>query len=164
MTSDRPEDPQDHPERRDGQSADKSQPTRPSGHPAETRSRPEYYSDLRQAVSADQSTESRRTAATEQAATEKWQQDSADSRSIWQEYQRKWPSTDRPKTDHAHSSDATNTIRVEAECDRIADRERDKITPALLSIESQDPDRHLVGLHHRLKSRDRIREKVDDRL
>ena len=34
------------------------------------------------------------------------------------------------------------------------------ITPALRAIESQDPDRHLVGLKDCLKGRDRIKEKV----
>ena len=46
------------------------------------------------------------------------------------------------------------------ECDRIAARERDKISPALRAAESQDPDRHLTGFEHRLKGRDRIKEKV----
>ena len=31
------------------------------------------------------------------------------------------------------------------------------------SVESQDPDRHLVGFEHRLKGRDRIKEKVYDK-
>src|SRR6266576_3085557 len=52
--------------------------------------------------------------------------------------------------------------RVEAACDLIADREREKVTPALRAIESQDPNRHLIGFDDRLKSRDRIKEKVCD--
>jgi hypothetical protein len=50
--------------------------------------------------------------------------------------------------------------RIEAQCDRIADRERQTITPALRHTESQDPHRHLVGLKDCLKGRDRIKEKV----
>ena len=50
--------------------------------------------------------------------------------------------------------------RVEAACDQIADREREKISPAMRAIESQDPDRHLIGFEHRLKGRDRIKDKV----
>jgi hypothetical protein len=50
---------------------------------------------------------------------------------------------------------------VEAACDRIAEREREKISPALRAMESQDPDRHLIGFEHRLKGRARIKEKVD---
>ena len=34
----------------------------------------------------------------------------------------------------------------------------------LRAIESQDPDRHLVGFEHRLKGRDRIKEKVYDKM
>ena len=30
------------------------------------------------------------------------------------------------------------------------------------AVESQDPDRHLIGFEHRLKDRDRIKEKVAD--
>ena len=50
--------------------------------------------------------------------------------------------------------------RVEAECDRIARREDERISPAMRSVESQDPDRHLVGFEHRLKGSDRIKEKI----
>jgi hypothetical protein len=37
-----------------------------------------------------------------------------------------------------------------------------KISPALRAAEDQDPDRHLIGFEHRLKGRDRIKEKVYD--
>ena len=60
----------------------------------------------------------------------------------------------------AESLDPAANARVQSECDRIADRERDKISPALRATESQDPDRHLIGFEHRLKGRDRIKEKV----
>jgi hypothetical protein len=50
--------------------------------------------------------------------------------------------------------------RVDAECDRIAKREEERISPAMRAIESQDPERHLIGFEHRLKGRDRIKEKV----
>jgi hypothetical protein len=50
--------------------------------------------------------------------------------------------------------------QVEGACDRIAERERDKISPAMRATESQDPDRHLIGMGNCLKSRDRIKEKV----
>ena len=32
------------------------------------------------------------------------------------------------------------------------------------AVESQDPDRHLIGFEHRLKGRDRIKEKVYDKM
>jgi hypothetical protein len=175
--ADRPEDqpdrPEDQPDRPGDRLSQDPDPTRPARSPAETRSRTEYYVDLRTKVSAEQTAESGRTAADQQAAEAKWQKDSAESRSIWAEYQRKWPpaspaETDKPSSQDASYPDRTRSLddatnrKVEAECDLIADRERDKITPALQSIESQDPDRHLVGLDHRLKGRDRIKEKVND--
>ena len=80
---------------------------------------------------------------------------------MWSEYQRKWPPEDRPPADRS-DDDPDVSARVEAACDRIADLERDKITPAMRTIESQDPDRHLIGFDDRLKDPDRIKEKVHD--
>jgi len=95
---------------------------------------------------------------------------------MWSEYQRRWPPSERPKVDKAkdepgswrgegdsYLSRAANE-RVEAECDRIADHERKTITPVMLEIERQDPGRRLVGLQHCRKGRDRIKEKVYDRI
>src|SRR5579859_7423563 len=145
--------PDHHPDRRDD---------RARNNPAETRTRHEYYSELRATVSREQSAAARQTAADEQAATEKWQERATESRSIWTEYQRKWPPAERPSTDR--SLDSADNSRVEAECDRIARREEERISPAMRTIESQDPDRHLIGFEHRLKDRDRIKEKVCDKI
>ena len=176
MSSDHPEDADGPPDRRDDHDGEGAHAARPGGPPAETRSHQEYYFDLRIAVSAEQTTVTQRTSAKEQAATEKWQEKSAESRSIWQEYQRKWPPSDsapadRPgdqtssRDDRRQSLDNANAnARVESECDRIAERERDKISPALRATESQDPDRDLVGFEHRLKGRDRIKEKVHSKM
>ena len=91
---------------------------------------------------------------------------------MWSEYQRKWPSAERPSTDRStgppgsrHGDgnrllESADNSRVEAECDRIAKREEERISPAMRAIESQDPDRQLVGFEHRLKGRDRIKEKI----
>jgi hypothetical protein len=54
--------------------------------------------------------------------------------------------------------------RIEAECDRIAEREEKRITPALRAVETQDPNRRLVGFEHCRKDRDRIKEKVYDNM
>ena len=62
-------------------------------------------------------------------------------------------------------------LRVEAEaeyrayaidhgCERVRETEQTIVTPAMRRIEAQGSDRHLVGLEHRLKDRDRIEEKV----
>jgi hypothetical protein len=143
------------PDRRDHQPA----------HPqAETRTRLEYYADLRVTVAREEAAAARRATAEDQSTSEKWQQEVTESRSLWTEYQRKWPPEDRPPPDRNRSLDPADNSRVEAECDRIADREDQRISPALRAIESQDPDRHLVGFDHRLKDRDRIKEKVSDKM
>jgi len=140
--------------------------------PAETRSRQEYYDELHRTVSAT----ARQNAAEEQAAAEKWDEAAEESRWMWTEYERKWPPDERPPVDTSADPPgswradgdrflptATNK-RVDAECDRVADRERDQISPAMRAVESQDPDRHLIGFDDRRKGRDRIKEKVCDKI
>ena len=164
--------PDDHPDRRDDHDGTGDHTGRARNDPAETRTRQEYYSELRATVSREESAVARQTTAEEQAATEKWQEKVTESRWIWTEYQRKWPPTERPSTDRStdpsdawrgergRSLDSADNSRVEAECDRIARREEERISPAMRSVESQDPNRHLIGFDDRLKGRDRIKEKV----
>jgi hypothetical protein len=142
------------------------------GGPAEDRYRQEYYAELRLAVSAEQSVTAQQAAAREQAAAQKWDGTEKESRWMWTEYQRRWPPEERPSLDRStdppgswrgegnSSLDRAANSRVEAHCDRIVECEREKISPALRAIESQDPDRRLTGLEHCLKGRDRIKEKV----
>jgi hypothetical protein len=139
---------------------------------AETRPRQEYYADLCAAVSAEESVTAQRAAAREQALAEKWGETAKESRWMWSEYQRKWPPGERAPVDRSADPPGSwrgdgnrllpsaDNSRVESACDRIAKREQDKISPALRAAESQDPDRHLIGFEHRLKGRDRIKEKV----
>jgi len=136
--------------------------------PAETRSRHEYYDELHRTVSAA----ARQSAAEEQATAEKWDKSAEESRWMWSEYKRKWPHDERPPVDGSADppgswrADGDRFLppaanqRVDAECDRVADRERDHISPAMRAVESQDPDRHLIGLDRCLKGRDRIKEKI----
>jgi hypothetical protein len=136
--------------------------------PAETRSRHEYYDELHRTVSAA----GRQNAAEEQAAAQKWDEAAEESRWMWTEYERKWPPDERPPVDRSADPPgswradgdrflpAETNKRVDAECDRIADRERYQISPAMRAVESQDPDRHLTGFDRCLKGRDRIKEKV----
>jgi hypothetical protein len=173
---DRPDDADEPPDgradHRDDQSAGGGRAARAGGVQAETRPRAEYYADLRVAVSAEESVTSQRAAAREQAAAEKWGETAKESRWMWAEYQRKWPPGERAPVDRSGDApgswrgdgnrvlDRTDNGRVESACDRIAEREQDKISPALRAAESQDPDRHLIGFDDRLKGRDRIKEKV----
>ena len=178
MGADRPGDadmpPEDHPDRRDDQNGTGDHAAHGGNDRAETRTRQEYYSELRVTVSREESAVERQTMAEERAAGEKWQETTAESRWIWSEYQRKWPPAERPVGRQIQGSvgllargqqqvlGVADNNRVDAECDHIARREEEKISPALRAIESQDPDRHLVGFEHRLKGRDRIKEKVYD--
>ena len=177
MGVDRPEEadvPSDgHADHRDGQGGGGGggRAGRSGEGPAEDRPRQEYYAELRVAVSAEQTVTAQQAAAREQAAAQKWDGTEKESRWMWTEYQRRWPPEERPAVDRPadpgswrgegnRSLDRAANSRVEAECDRVAEREQEKISPALRAIESQDPDRHLVGFDHRLKGHDRIKEKV----
>jgi hypothetical protein len=167
--------PDGHADRRDDQ-AGGGRTARPGGSEAETRSRQECYDELRIADAKRQSVAAQRIAAEEQAASDTWNEKITESRWMWTEYQRKWPPEERKssdKSDHPSGSwhgegnrvlERADNERVEAACDRIAEREREKISPAMRAIESQDPDRHLIGFDDRRKGRDRIKEKVADRI
>jgi len=167
--------PDGHADHRDDEGGGGGRGGQGGGVQAETRHRQEYYADLRVAVSAEESVTVQRAVAREQAAAEKWGETAKESRWMWAEYQRRWPPADRERVDSSGDPpgswrgnrdrflDNAANGRVEAACDRIAEREEEKISPALRATESQDPDRHLVGFEHRLKGRDRIKEKVYDK-
>jgi hypothetical protein len=167
--------PDGHPDRRDDQTGG-GRTARPGRTEAETRSHEECYNDLRIADAKQQAVAAQRITAEEQAAAETWNGNVTESRWLWAEYQRRWPPEERRPVDTSNDPpgswrgegrrflDVADNSRVEAACDQIADREREKITPALRTIESQDPDRHLIGLDDRLKGRDRIKEKVFDKV
>lgn len=161
------ESPDGHADGRDDQSGG-HHATRPGNAGAETRNRQDCYDDLRTAAPAQESTTVWRITAEEQAAAQKWDKEAEKSRWMWSEYQRKWPRAEREIADRSGDVSRSRALspeansRVEEACDRIADREQQKVTPAMRTIESQDPDRQLIGLKHRLKGRDRIKEKVQD--
>jgi hypothetical protein len=166
--------PDEHPDRPPDQRANGSHPGGSGGAAAETRFRQEAYVDLRVAEAAEKSTAARQASAEERAVAEKWDEQSGESRQMWGEYQRRWPPEERPPSDRPKAEPGSwvgegnrdlkpaENAQVEAACDRVADRERDKISPAMREVESQDPDRQLVGFDHRLKGSDRLKEKVHD--
>lgn len=171
MAGDRPVDgdvpPDEHGHHRDGQGG---------GSLAETRTRQEYYFALQRTLAKRQSVAEQRFTAEEQAASEKWDEDEAEALQIWVEYKQKWPQEERPPVDkpddpegtwhgdRGQELDPSDNGRVEAACDRIAKREEEKLSPAMRVVESEDPNRHLVGFEHRLKGRDRVKEKVCDKM
>jgi hypothetical protein len=142
--------------------------------PAETRSRQDYYVQLQRTVAMQRSVREQRATAEEQAGAEKWDKDSAESRGMWGEYQCKWPQEEPPPVDRSDDPPGTwygdrdrrlepaDNSQVEAACDRIAKCEEEKISPRMRAVESQDPNRHLIGFEHCRKGRDRIKEKVFD--
>jgi hypothetical protein len=172
MGIDHPEDPDMPPDRPADHRDDQGGGGRPVSVQVETRPRQEYYADLRVAASAQESATAQQAAAREQAAAEKWDDTAKESRWMWSEYQRKWPPAERAPVDKPTDPPGSwrgegdrylnpaDNGRVEAERDRVTQREQDKISPALRAIESQDPDRHLIGFENRLKGPDRIKEKV----
>ena len=152
-------------------------PDRPANRPpAETRYRQECYDDLRAATEQPTQPPARSKPAGEQTenapSATSWEENAEQYRWMWTEYKRRWPPEERPPVDRSKDPPGTwrgeggrvlepaDNARIEAACDRIADREEKKISPTLRAIESQDPDRYLIGLKDCLKGRDRIKEKV----
>jgi hypothetical protein len=143
----------------------------PGTSPVETRYREEYYS-ARTQVAQEERAPNRQQAT--QADT--WTETANLARWMWGEYHRRWPPEERPQADRSTDPpgswrsdsnrylDSATNARIEAECDRIVEREQEKITPAMRVTENQDPTRHLIGFDDRRKSRDRIKEKVHDNL
>jgi hypothetical protein len=140
----------------------------------ETRYRQEYDAELRVAGALEKSVTRQQAAAREEAAAVKWGEKVEEGRWMWGEYQRRWPPEERAPVDRSQDPagswrgegnrvlDAAVNGRVEAACDRLAELERDRISPALRAVERQDPDRQLVCFDRRLKDHDRIKEKVHD--
>ena len=61
----------------------------------------------------------------------------------------------RAKADAAYRAQA-----IDVGCNRVRETEEAVVTPAMRRIETQDPNRSLVGLEFRLKGRERLSEKV----
>ena len=167
--------PDGHVDRRDDQTGS-GRTARPGNTEAETRSHEECYNDLRVAEAKEKSVTAQRITAEEQAAEDTWNEKVTEFRWLWAEYQRKWPPEERRPVDRSSDPPGSwrgegdrylkvaDNSRVETACERIAELEREKITPAMRAIESQDPNRHLIGFDDRRKDRDRIKEKVYDKM
>jgi hypothetical protein len=127
----------------------------------ETRDRFEYYESLHETAQAD----CPEAADSWVAATERF-------RGMWAEHCERWPAEAREPADRSADPpgswrgdsgrylDSAANAEVEERCTSIAVAERTVISPAMHEIEASDPDRHLVGLDHRLKGPDRIKDKV----
>jgi hypothetical protein len=180
---DNPDDAEVPPERHSDQPADRTPSEKPSGKiQPETRFRQEYSAELRAATGPEEQTEpagpaepGARSKAGEPAENEQpaktrtsWEETAELGRWMWSEYKRRWPPEESPKVDRSDEPgsgrnrllERSTNERIEAACDHVAEREEEKISPAMRDTESRDPDRHLVGFENRLKGRDRIKEKI----
>lgn len=163
---------------------------RTDGAQVETRYRQEYYADLRSEVSAGgraeiaddrpviggraeaRSDEEGDPAADERVTGKPWGETAERSRRMWVEYHRRWPPEERPPVDRSNDPpgswrgdsnrflDSASNGHVDERCDRIAKVEQEVVSPAMRAVESCDADRRLTGFEHRLKDRERIKDKV----
>jgi hypothetical protein len=63
--------------------------------------------------------------------------------------------------EHRANVDAVNrAFAIDQGYARVQEIEEKTVTPAMRRIEAEDPDRHLAGLEHRLKGKDRLNEKI----
>ncbi len=89
-----------------------------------------------------------------------WDAAAQELRETWKAHEAKWPSPDDAGGDGDRHLNSEADAEVERGCGRIRDIGENVITPAMRAIESEDPDRHLIGLEHRLKGTERLKEKV----
>jgi hypothetical protein len=95
-------------------------------------------------------------------------------RAAWEQHQDRYPERERatPQThaDGSWSSGETRRLTPEQNaeatkaCADIHDEAERVAFPAMLQLEAADPNRCLVGLEHRLKGEDRLKEKIADAL
>jgi hypothetical protein len=91
-----------------------------------------------------------------------WDAAALELRQVWEAHETKWPSAGDAHGDGDRHLNPEANAEVERGCGQIREIAENVITPAMRAIESEDPDRHLLGLEHRLKGVDRIKEKVAD--
>jgi hypothetical protein len=64
--------------------------------------------------------------------------------------------------EHRTTVDAVNrAYAIDQGYARVQEIEEKTVTPAMRRIEAEDPSRHLTGLEHRLKGKDRLSEKIE---
>ena len=92
-----------------------------------------------------------------------WDAAALELRQVWEAHETKWPSPeDDADRDGDRSLNPEANAEVERGCGQIREIAENIITPAMRAIESEDPDRHLIGLEHCLKGIGRLKEKVAD--
>lgn len=89
-----------------------------------------------------------------------WDAAALELRQAWEAHETKWPSPEDADRDGDRSLNPEANAEVERGCGQIREIAENVITPAMRAIESEDPDRHLIGLEHHLKGTERLKEKV----
>ena len=89
-----------------------------------------------------------------------WDAAALELRQVWEAHETKWPSPEDADGDGDRHLNPEANAEVERCCGQIREIAENIITPAMRALESEDPDRHLIGLEHRLKGTERLKEKV----
>jgi hypothetical protein len=89
-----------------------------------------------------------------------WDAAALELRQVWEAHETKWQSPEDVHGDGDRHLNPEANAEVERGCGQIREIAENIITPAMRAIESEDPDRHLIGLEHRLKGTERLKEKV----
>ena len=89
-----------------------------------------------------------------------WDAAALELRQVWEAHETKWPSPEDAHGDGDRHLNPEANAEVERGCGQIREIAENIITPAMRALESEDPDRHLIGLEHRLKGTERLKEKV----
>ena len=116
----------------------------------ETRDRATYHAEYRATVDAEYA-----------ATRDSWDAAVLELRSTWEAHEARWPSQKDSASPHRPDTlDLEASAEVDRGCGRIREVGENVITPAMRAIEAEDSDRHLIGIEHRLKGAERIKEKV----
>ena len=89
-----------------------------------------------------------------------WDAAALELRQVWEAHETKWPSPEDADGDGDRHLNPEANAEVERGCGQIREIAENVITPAMRALESEDPDRHLIGLEHHLKGTERLKEKV----
>jgi len=89
-----------------------------------------------------------------------WDAAALELRQAWEAHETKWPSPEDAGGDGDRHLNPEANAEVERCCGQIREIAENVITPAMRALESEDPDRHLIGLEHHLKGTERLKEKV----
>lgn len=103
-----------------------------------------------------------------------WDEALPSLRAAWEQHQVRYPERERatPQTHNDGSWTSGEARRLTPEqnseaakaCADIHDEGERAVLPAMRQLEAADPNRGLVGLEHRLKGEDRLKEKIADAL